>query len=308
MTNASIPVDLFNPGQVFACFGFMEAAEILLDGTSAGFDWSAGNRVRFILVSSGPRNPIEAVLGFLASARVIALAPPGSGNDTEKWDVPTRPTAKGAPFPCPDPDSPATLPAALEGPGADGSGVVRLPLEHWGDESRPDKVKFWAGSGGYPGAALARDALDLIRDRCKAVHVDPFALAAPQSSSFRFDWRRDYIPMDIGFSLNNQSHMSPQGYPLVELLAAIGLTNARPARVDKLTYRYGVVSRTGDLRDRAQPAPGQSLGVFPPALLRASLGCAPLPFSFRTFRMHLGWPGKEGQARAITTVIEETRS
>jgi hypothetical protein len=27
MAEASIPVDLLNPGQVFACLGFMEAAE-----------------------------------------------------------------------------------------------------------------------------------------------------------------------------------------------------------------------------------------------------------------------------------------
>ena len=32
MADASIPVDLFNPGQVFACLGFMEAAELLLEG------------------------------------------------------------------------------------------------------------------------------------------------------------------------------------------------------------------------------------------------------------------------------------
>ena len=32
MSEAFIPVDLYNPGQVFACLGFMEAADILLGG------------------------------------------------------------------------------------------------------------------------------------------------------------------------------------------------------------------------------------------------------------------------------------
>jgi CRISPR-associated protein Csb3 len=30
MAQADIPVDLFNPGQVFACLGFLEAADIVL--------------------------------------------------------------------------------------------------------------------------------------------------------------------------------------------------------------------------------------------------------------------------------------
>jgi CRISPR-associated protein Csx14 len=82
------------------------------------------------------------------------------------------------------------------------------------------------------------------------------------------------------------------GYPAVELLAAIGLQNARPARPDRrdrLTYRYAVA------------------GVCLPAmLLRAALGAAEFPFPRRVFRMQLDWPGQEGQARCITDVIEET--
>lgn len=42
-----------------------------------------------------------------------------------------------------------------------------------------------------------------------------------------------------------------------------------------------------------------------PILLRAALGSAEVPFPRRQFRMRLGWPVKEDQARAITTVTEE---
>jgi CRISPR-associated protein Csb3 len=40
MTTASIPVDLINPGQVFACLGFLEIADELLGNAEGGFNWS----------------------------------------------------------------------------------------------------------------------------------------------------------------------------------------------------------------------------------------------------------------------------
>jgi CRISPR-associated protein Csx14 len=194
--------------------------------------------------------------------------------------------AEDAPYPFPEPPSPATVRAVLR------AGAREIVLDYWGDATRRDAAKFWAGAGGYPGAALARDALELVRDRCVGAASDPFALAAPQSSSFRLDWRRDYIPIDAGFSLNvHGGRIETVGYPLVELLGAIGLGNARPVRVKRLEYRYGVVGRAG--------------AWLPGAVVRAALGAAKLPFPSRRFHMSLGWPGKEGQARAITTVTEE---
>ena len=169
------------------------------------------------------------------------------------------------------------------------------------DDERRDPVKFWGGGAGYPGAALARDALDLVRraigsdpDRqgWTAAIADPFNVSAEQSSSFRFDWRRDYVPIDVGFSVNSQKgRIVTVGFPIVELLAAIGLGNARPERINKLEYRYAAASGEGDLLDLT--------------LLRAGLGGADLPLPRRCFRMHLAYPGKEGQARVISTVTEE---
>jgi CRISPR-associated protein Csx14 len=174
----------------------------------------------------------------------------------------------------------------------------QLLMDHWGEDGQRtgrDNAKFWAGAGGYPGAALARDALDLVRDHYRDAVGDPFQFAAEQSSSFRFDWRRDYIPLDIGFSLNLHSKQSfaTLGFPFVELLAAIGLSNARPLRRSKLEYRYGVFGVQG-MQD-----------LLPGCFLRAALGCADLFFPRRVFRMYLGWPGKENQARSITFVLEE---
>lgn len=288
MATSSIPVDLFNPGQVFACLGFLEAAEILLGDAAGGFQWEDGE-ARFRLSAEG--DPVDAVLTFLNSAEVRTRTPAADKLSTERWGIATDRIGDSDPFPFDQPASPATLPALLVGPGPRGE-AQHVPLEYWGDSSNRDNVKFWAGAGGYPGAALARDALDLIRAGDYATERI-FDVPAPQSSSFRFDWRRDYIAIDTGFAVNDHADITMVGYPLVEIMAAMGVSHARPQRLDKLRYRYGVI---------ASGAPDR---LLPPSILRAALGCTTFPFPQRTFSMRLDWPGQEGQARCITDVTEE---
>lgn len=302
MAEASIPVDLFNPGQVFACIGFAEAADVLIGDAEGCFDWSDRAHVKFRVRARGDEDPLDRVLRFLSQATVIAEAPHGSANIAawnKSWGERPDALRPDDPYSSPDPESPATLVAVL------GVGKHELRIDHWADTVR-DNVKFWAGAGGYPGAGLTRDALDLVRTQAVAAAEDPFALAVPQSSSFRLDWRRDYVPIDAGFSLNaHGGALQAVGYPLVELLGAVGLTNARP-RLDpppeahgldrKLRYRYGVVGTS------------REVVWLPLAFLRAGLGASPSPFELRRFQMFLSWPGKEGQARAITQVTEESES
>src|ERR1700722_16424456 len=112
MAEATIPVDLRNPGQVFACLGFMEAAEILCGACEASFDYQhSESQTTFTLGSEGPDNPINTVLCFLARAEVRAIAPHGSGLSAVKWGVETIERERGNDeFPCPKPDTPAALP------------------------------------------------------------------------------------------------------------------------------------------------------------------------------------------------------
>lgn len=291
MSEASIPVDLLNPGQVFACLGFAEAADILLGDAEAAFDWSNPNDNRFFVRAKGDTSPIDVVLEFLARAKTLAVLPEGVAA-AEDWkpawgELSTTSTDEGYPFPAPQ--SPATAVCVLS------NGTHRIALDYWGDTER-DNVKFWAGAGGYPGAALTQDALELVRPRLSSSSRSPFALGLPQSSSFRFDWRRDYIPIETGFSLNaHGGQIETVGFPVVELLAAIGVTNARPKRVNprnKLEYNYSVLGRDVHYH------------WFPLTFLRAALGSTCFPFPMRHFQMFLSWPGKEGQARAITRVEE----
>lgn len=298
-SRASLPVDLLNPGQVFACLGLLEAADLLCGEAVGGYDCSRPRNVRFELEALGSQSPVAVVLDFLSKSTVRTIAPPDCGLTTQPWDVPTDVLDVGAPFPFPTPSSPATLPAVLFA-GTDAPGLrtpVSVVIDHWGDATKRDNVKFWAGAGGFPGAGLARDAVRLLPTRTAAVSDDPFAVSAPQTSSFRFDWRRDYVPMNVGFSPNDHTDMTMIGFPLVELLAAIGLTHARPQRphrANKLAYRYGVV------------ACGDPVELLGPLFHRVALGCGTLPFAMRTFQIALGWPGKEGQARSIIAVTEET--
>lgn len=297
MAEASIPVDLLNPGQVFGCIGFAEVADALLGNAEGVFDWSDPSTVRFRLRASGEASPVRRVLEFLdhAEARAAAVQDsPAWARWNNSWGPPPIVISRDKGYPFPDPASPATLVCILS------DGTHSITLDHWGDATQRDNVKFWAGSGGYPGAALARDALNLLRGRAAAASDDPFSFTAPQTSSFRLDWRRDYIPIDSGFSLNAHSDIAAIGYPIVELLAAFGLTYARPCRSDprnKLVYKYAVIGR-----ERADESTW-----FCPSILRAALGGAPFPFPMRRFQMLLGWPAKEGQGpRSITTVTEET--
>lgn len=140
MADASIPVDLLNPGQVFACLGFMEAAEILCGPCEGGFVYNGSESVaEFMLRVEGTQDPVSETLRFFVRAEVRAIAPMDSVLSTKRWEVETV-RCEDAVFPSEEPDSPAALPTLL----IDGKNSV--PIEHWADGSDRDNVKFWAGA------------------------------------------------------------------------------------------------------------------------------------------------------------------
>src|ERR1700751_5295076 len=77
MGEHTIPVNLYNPGQVFASLGFLEAADLLLGNAEGGFDWSDPDNVIFKLNADGDVNPVAAVLEFLAEAEPRRWMPRG---------------------------------------------------------------------------------------------------------------------------------------------------------------------------------------------------------------------------------------
>ncbi len=291
----SFPVDLLNPGQVFACLGVVEAIETLTgEPTMSHFVVEGASTIGRFELQTDAGGAVANVVAFLRDARVDAVIPAGTVFQkmlsTTKWSVPNVVEEREI-FDAPVPRTPATLPARLR----DAAGRT-LTIASWADGAANgrDNVKFWAGAGGYPGAALAIDAIATLQtiSDVPAVVEDPFAFAAPMSSSFRFDWRRDYVPLAVGFSPNRQSSITMTGYPLVELLAAIGLSHARPIRTaknKKLQYAYGVW-----------------LEPMPSILARPALGNVDVGYRRRSFTMQLDWPGQENQARCIISAKEET--
>ena len=298
MAISRIPVDVMNPGQVFASLGFVEAIEVLTGRhCSSRFDIPYGAAIGNFEIDSGDGiDHIGEVIEFLSSANVSTIMPPTLRLKATKVQVPEiAETRSGNICDAPPPQTRATLPAVLASQGSN----EKFVIDSWcdGAANGRDNVKFWAGAGGYPGAALLRDALKLlsscIESRRLEIAADPFDFSAPMSSSLRFDWRRDYMPLDVGFSPNNHhGNVTMVGYPLVEVLAVIGIEYARPSRIDprdKLNYRYGIWTTP-----------------FPTSFARVALGGTEVLHSTRLFRMALGWPGKKNQARCIISVHEET--
>lgn len=240
MKRASVPVDLFNPGQVFACFGLAEAAAQLLGEARGAFDWSDAGGQAWFHVLAPDKDPLAHVLDFLTQATVEVYT-----CDKElvaEQEIQTR-FRRDETFPIARPNSPATLPAVASLDGRE------LWFQYWGDSTHRDNFKLWAGMAGMSGAKLLRNALDLISTPRPTTH-DPFNQPSNQSGSFNLDWRRTYVPIDAGFSPNaHKSGMTTRGYPLVEILGAYGLAHARPRRhQSKLDYSYGVIcSPDGDL-------------------------------------------------------------
>jgi len=297
VADSAIPVDLLNPGQVFACLGILEAADVVLGDAVAAFDWNRDRETFFRVSAAGAEPPVERVMRFLEEARVVVRAPGGSPNVSSwkrQWGDAPEVDDPGDPFPFPDPGSPTNLPVALR--DDDGNTVA---VDFWGEPTkctRRDQFKLWPGAGGKPGAAIFREAIQKVRGKMRQHVGDPFALTGAQSISFHFDRRRGYIPTEIGFSPNQHGKsMKVVGFPLVDALAAIGMKHARPARMDRLKYRYSLLgSRNGQLLD--------------PVFHRAALGsadCIVPGWPFRRFVMQLDWPGQEDQARCITQVSEE---
>jgi CRISPR-associated protein Csx14 len=314
MAEASVPVNLFNPGQVFACMGFLEAAYILLGDAEGGFDWSNEVDVRFRLCAEGDDNPFGVVLGFLSEAEITRCAPVGY-TEPPKNEKQKRAAQDGADedvavdaslfpsetFPGPEADRMA-LPIRLE--------AGRRPcidFGHWADRSGRDDFKLYAGN--RSAAGIARAMLSGTREKPKKgqgegdvrthglnalwteqrsrLTDDPFGVVTPVGGTFNFDARKSWTPLDAGYSPDQQGH-GVEASPVVEILAAIGLEHARPDEYQTRKVRYGAWS-----------------GLAPPILARVALGCARFGSPVRVFRFELELSGKN---KVVTFAQEEANT
>lgn len=311
MAQASIPVDLFNPGQVFACLGFLEAADVLLGRVEGGFDWTNGAEARFDVHADGVgENPFAIVLEFLAKADVRACAP--RGYDPPRLNKKEADKAAAVPrdeqgdasavllaldtFPAASGDQNA-LPVCLVIDSSDPT--QSLDVSHWADGSSRNDFKLY--SGNRSAASIARAMLQgtgekiantsgvaaLWAEHPKEMAASPFQLLTPMRGSFNFDPRGGWTPIDAGYSPNDQNHRV-EASPVVEMLAAIGLEHARPDEFEIREVRYGAWK-----------------GLLPPVLARAALGGVRVVNPIRIFRFTLELAGKN---KIVTFAREETHS
>lgn len=299
MAQASIPVDFFNPGQVIACLGFLEAADALLGDAEGGFAWTNEADPRFEMHVDGDGNPFCAVLEFLSEAQLQRLVPKGYTDPppTEKQkkkkvderavnDGTNDPTGDGSvctveTFPAPEADR-LTLPLRFERDGR------RLDVTHWCDASSRNSFKLFAGQ--QRSAAIARQMISAVRelwDKRRAELIrDPFNLSVPLAgSSFKFDARKAWTAIDAGYSPDEQTH-AVEASPMVEMLSAIGLEHARPDEFETREVRYGVWNK-----------------LLPPVLARPALAGIRFGVSMRVFRFTLDLAGKN---KVVTFSREET--
>ena len=283
MGKASIPVDLVNPGQVFACLGLLEAAESLCGPAEGSFAWD--DAPRFELAAEDADDPVARVLEFLAGAEVTAVAP-------KQWMDPKKDKKEGKAGradqverveDAPGPElSEMALPIIL---GGGNRPVIRLG--HWADGSSRDSFKLYSGNRSACDIATAmlwgkkkgkrqhsQGIRQLWDERRAELIADPLHTLCPMGGSFNFDARCAWTAIDAGFSPDEQDQ-KVFGSPAVELLAAWGLEHARPAHVEGRLYRYAVWRAS-----------------LPPMLARPALAGGLAGFDCRHFRMLLGLAGK----------------
>ncbi|MEQ1616907.1 MAG: hypothetical protein ABL883_01010 [Terricaulis sp.] len=290
MAEASIPVELFNPGQVFACLGFLEAAEVLLGDAEGGFEWGDGSNVAaFRLSSAGQKNPFATAIEFVLNAEVRWFSPlpnltERDGGATEVQERLSNSLDVKA----------ADLPAALYGEFE--NRPVELRIGHyWSDGTSRFSTTFKKSTNGASSHIRFENAREgirsLWRDARDNLIVDPLTLSTSTESLFRLDPQGFTEPINAGTSPDTLRkggiHTRVASRPTCEAFAVAGLEYARPHRIDARSFRYYV------WRD-----------ILPPSLARAGLG-TPLPFAgTRGFRAEHD-EVKKGGDRKLLYVHEE---
>lgn len=211
-----ISFDPRNPGQVFAALGLLELLDRIAPHTEPCGRFDLTGAPAFVIEQTGNGHPVRLVLDALRDARVEPAPPAGEE---------------------------ATAPLDLHlGGRAEGGTVVRLDL--WAKLDSRIRVKTWAGQ---QTSRIIMDALLDVFRRGALSMVDeslsaPFDAGLPMTGRFGFDPRSAWTALDAGYSPNEQGD-AVLTYPLVELLAAVGLQEARPDRLPGGALRYTLFVR-----------------------------------------------------------------
>ena len=258
MAESTIPVDLSNPGQVFACLGLLEAADLLLGGGVGGFVPSVGTDTFFRLRANGEEDPLRASLAFLVApaAEVMAISPtdwwpaglpresedPKEARRIEKARREVGEHVASDVFPSRSPATGTGMPVRIRATNGN-----QVTFQHWADGSNRSPFKLYSGN---------RSALDIMRamirgtqdtygvtrlweSRRDEVIERPFDVLTPMKGSFNLDPRGGWTALEAGYSLDSQEHQIAAS-PVVEVFAAWGMENARPRDLGTRKVGYAV--------------------------------------------------------------------
>lgn len=297
MADAEIPVDLFNPGQVFACLGFLEAADTLLGDAEGGFDWSSEADAKFCLRAGGTVNPFAAVLEFLRAADVKWLSPKEEIKERDGGETLVRDniSASGDPRP---PDLPAVLIGEYLG------NVHKVHFGYWADGSSRFSTTFKKSTNGASSHIRFMNALKGLctLEFCNSVSK-PFEQNARTESLFRLDPRASVDPIQAGTSPDKLRkggiEMRVVTYPICEALAVLGMEHARPERSGATLFRYHVWSGL-------KSDPSQNPVFLSPILARAAINGTFAFLEARKFVVHHD-ETKKGGDRKMNSISEECR-
>lgn len=299
MSESSIPVDLFNPGQVFACLGFLEVADVLLGDAEGRFDWSEPESPRFWIRNSSDENPFGIVLRKLENTKLNEIYPQG-------WPDDKVPQQSIFPTPLSEHVDEKGKPGTTKLPGLLEVEDQSFVLESWTDgSSRPD---FKLYSGNRSGCSIASDMLfgkrakpkkgktvgeilnrgirQLVESGCEALVRDPLNVTVSMAGSFNMDPRGAWNSMDAGYS-PNQHGDDVAASPVVEFFACFSLEHFRPLPKEKGNYEYAAWQK-----------------YLPPSLARVACSGVKTPFTTRHFTFALALSGKN---KLITFASELTK-
>ncbi len=243
--NITVPVDLTNPGQVFACCGLLELADRLWPGAEGWF----GRQAYCIHTVDQSKSLSELISEIRLTVFEV-------GDDADSEDDVSEVEAL------------SVEPICLQWK----NNTHAIHLDWWSEKS----IKPWAGS--MKERVILRAMLDAIDPSktdpfgdLKAVLYKPPTKKNPaKKEPFYFDPRRGNKshPLDSGFSPDTHK-MQAECCPALEALCFIGLQRARPASTGVANQsRYTVwthhipASLIGPVVCGIAPIPGSSNFVF----------------------------------------------
>lgn len=328
MAEASIPVDLFNPGQVFACLGFLEAADLLCGDAEGGFDWSDQSVSWFKLAASGDRNPFSIVLEFVADARVFCIAPIGptqttndredesqessetespleSSHDCETSElddqsavVTLESISRSEVFPSKQGDQLA-LPIRLEGQGS-----WSAELSHWADGSSRTSFKLY--SGNRSAYSIACSILHGKREKEK--RLDSLGRLTAIGISQLWASQREVVlasPLSVLGPMGGSFNFDPRGaWTSIDAGYSPNKQGHRvwASPIVELLAAWGLQNSRPEEYETRQVRYAVWSEHLPPILARPAMSGAQVPFAVRRFQFELELSGKN---KVVTFAREE---